>query len=369
MFYVQKQFCKSCWFPISCLIYLLPMLRQLFSPQSYLFFLCSVLFFSCGQSNRPNVSHIDLTIEIERFDKDLYEGKNKDIALTDSLLYRKYGTFYEDFIFKMVGNDSYTSQEVLQGLYEDKAYADLNHEVDSVFPHLKQPEAELAQAFKYVKYYYPEAPLPRFIGFLSGFAYQTPIGDNYFGIGLDMFLGQNSKFYGALAHSIPLYISKRFTPQYILPRVVEYYARENLFTERDEDRTFLSKMIYNGKILYFMDQILPESMPDSVKIGYTAQQLEWCKTFEGNIWGFYLENNLIYETDYNKIQVYLSEGPFTPGLGENNNSAPKLGIWTGWQIIRKYMEENPEVTLQQLMADTDAQTILTKSKYKPKLNK
>lgn len=315
------------------------------------------------------MSEVDLSIHIDRFDKDLYLGKDKDITLTDSLLHQKYGAFYEDFIFKMVGNESYTRKEVLAGIYNDKAYADLNYEVDSVFPNLTQTEKDLTQTFKYIKYYYPQAPIPRFIGFLSGFAYQTPIGDNYIGIGLDMFLGKDSKFYGALVNSIPLYLSKRFTPTYILPRVSEYYVRENLFKERDEDRSLLAKMIYNGKILYFMDQVLPETMPDSVKIGYSSKQLDWVKDYESEIWAFYLESKLLYETDYSKIQVYLSEGPFTPGLGEQNSSAPKLGVWTGWQIVKKYMQQNPEITLQALMADTDAQKILTLSKYKPKPTK
>ncbi|MGV3546811.1 MAG: gliding motility lipoprotein GldB [Pedobacter sp.] len=313
------------------------------------------------------MSNIKVDIKVERFDKDLYSGKGKDITLTDSILHKKYGAFYEDFIFKMVGNESYTRKQVLQGLYEDKAYTDLNHEVDSVFPKLTQVENELTQSFKYIKYYYPKSQIPRFIGFLSGFSYQTPIGDDYVGIGLDMFLGKDSKFYGALIESIPLYLSRRFTPEYIVPRVSEYYVRENLFKERDEDRSLLAKMIYNGKVLYFMEQVLPDNLPDSVKIGYTAQQLDWCKTYEAEIWAYYLENNFLYETDYPKIQVFLSEGPFTPGLGEKNSSAPKLGVWTGWQIVRKYMQENPKVTLQELMADTDAQKILTNSKYKPKL--
>lgn len=352
-------------------IYLLAMIHKTKLCQSYLFFLCAVLFFSCSENKKPNVGHINLDIKIERFDKDLYNLRGKPIQLTDSLLHKKYGAFYEDFIFKMVGNESYTRQQILQGLYEDKnkAYTHLNHEVDSVFPNLDKTEKALTETFKYMKYYYPKAPIPRFIGFLSGFAYQTPIGDNYVGIGLDMFLGKDSKFYGALVHSIPLYVSRRFTPEYIVPRVSEYYARETLFKEQDEDRSLLAKMIYNGKVLYFMEQVLPNHLPDSVKIGYTAKQLTWCKEFESEIWAFYLENNLLYETDYTKIQVYLSEGPFTPGLGENNASAPKLGVWTGWQIVRKYMKENPEITLQQLMADTDAQKILTKSKYKPKLMK
>lgn len=334
--------------------------------QSYLFFLFIITFLSCKQSSKPDVSTIHLDVKIERFDQDLYAGKEKDLKQTDLLLQKKYGVFYDDYVHRMVGNFNYSNEEILSTLYKDQAYHDLNKEKDSVFSNLAPIERDLTQTFKYIKYYYPKAEVPRFISFISGFAVQTPIGDNYMGIGLDMFLGKGTKFYMAIVESVPLYLSRRFTPTYIVPRVTETYAREELFGEQDEDRSLLAKMIYNGKILYFMDQVLADEVPDSVKIGYTSKQLEWCKTFESDIWGYYLANNLLFETDYQKIQVFLSEGPFTPGLGEKNESAPKLGIWIGWQIVKKYMRENPTVTLQQLMTEKDMQKILQAAKYKPK---
>lgn len=333
----------------------------------YLFFLFALTFFSCTQDKRPNVRSINLDIKIQRFEQDLYQGKGKDLAATNELLIKKYGTFYVDFITRMVGNPNLTGIQVLEELYKEKAYTDLNHEVDSVYPKLTTIEKDLTQTFKYIKYYYPKAQVPHFISFLSGFAYQIPIGDNYMGIGLDMFLGKDSKFYPALIKSIPRYQSRRFEPNYIVPRVTEEFARQELFKPSDEDQTLLSQMIYNGKILYFLDQVLPENVSDTVKIGYTGRQLAWCHNFEGNIWGVFLEKNLLFKTDIKEIQLYLTDGPFTAGLGDKLESAPKLGIWIGWQMVRKYMAENPNITLQQLMADNDAQKILTKSKYKPKM--
>lgn len=334
--------------------------------QSYLFFLVILTFSSCRQGTKPDVSAIQLNVKIERFDQDLYNRKTKEVEETDVFLQRKYGAFYEDFLHRMVGNDSYSNEQILSTLFQDQAYEDLSQETDSVFASLEDVEAELTETFKYIKHYYPDIQVPRFIAFISGFAVQTPIGDDYMGIGLDMFLGKDSKFYRSIVESVPMYLSRRFTPQYIVPRVTETYAREELFLERDEDRTLLAKMIHNGKILYFMDRVLADQVPDSVKIGYTTKQLDWCNTFESEIWGYYLENNLLFETDYQKIQVFLGEGPFTPGLGEKNESAPKLGVWVGWQIVRKYMKENPDVTLQQLMAERDSQKILQGSRYKPK---
>jgi gliding motility-associated lipoprotein GldB len=336
-------------------------------PQIYLIFLCVLTFFSCKQGNKPDVSDIKLAIKIERFDRELFAGMKNGIPSTDLLLRKKYPAFYDDYVHRMVGAPGYSNEEILATLYKDQAYADLNHDADSVFRDMKPIEEELTQTFKYIKYYYPQIKVPQFIAFVSGFAVQTPIGDNYMGVGLDMFLGQDSRFYRAIVKSVPLYLSRRFTPAFVVPRLTETFAREELFQQRDENRSMLAKMIENGKILYFMDQVLTEKTPDSVKIGYTDKQLSWCKTFEGDIWAYFMENNLLFETDFQKIQMYLSEAPFTPGVGEKNESAPKLGIWIGWQIVRKYMTENPKVTLQELMAEQDAQKILSAARYKPKM--
>lgn len=335
--------------------------------QKYLIFICLVTLFSCKQSNRPDVSQIKLDLKIQRFDKDLFAGQQKPLEQTDQQLSQKYGNFYNDYVNRIVGNGSYSGPEILGVLYKDQAYKDLSHDADSVFKNMEPMERDLTDAFKHILYYYPNTRVPKFISFVSGFEVQTPVGDDYMGVGLDMFLGKDSRFYGAIVQNVPRYLSRRFSPEYVVPRLTETFAREDLFPERDEDRTLLSKMVQNGKILYFMDQVLPETVPDSVKIGYTARQLGWCQTFEGNIWGYFMESDLLFNTNYQKIQVYLSEGPFTPGLGEKKESAPKLGVWTGWQIVRKYMEENPKVTLQELMAERDAEKILRKSGYKPKI--
>jgi hypothetical protein len=254
----------------------------------------------------------------------------------------------------------------LRSILRNKDYLELSATVAQTFPSLEKQQLELNQAFRYIKYYYPKQKFPRLISFISGFAVQTPIGNDYIGIGLDMFLGKNGdRFYPALRQSIPQYISRRFNPENISPRVIEAFIREEMFLENDADRTLISKMVYNGKILYFMDSVLP-AITDILKIGYSTEQLEWCKENEAGIWAYFLENDLLFESDYMKIQRYLSEAPFTPGLGENSSSAPKLGVWTGWQIVRQYMEKNPDISVQQLMLEKDAQKILAGSKYKPR---
>ena len=336
--------------------------------QIYLIFITGILLASCTNHKKIDVSNIQLEVKIDRFDHDLDQMRQKPMAAQALFLQRKYGAFYQDFIERILPMGSIRDSsyfKTLRGMLANKAYKDVKHDVDSVYPNLDKQEAELTDAFKHIKYYFPKKQLPKIYAYVSGFQAQTSIGDGYFAIGLDMFLGENSRFYPALIQIVPHYVSRRFTPDNITPRVVEGIAREDMFPEPDKDKNLLDKMVYAGKIMYFMDQIIPD-VPDSTKIGFTTAQMKWCDQYKADIWGYFLEENLLYNSDEQKIQKFLGEAPFTPGLGEHNESAPKLGIWTGWQIVRAYMDKNPAVTLPQLMATDDAQKILNGSKYRPK---
>ncbi|MEJ7692806.1 gliding motility lipoprotein GldB [Daejeonella sp.] len=351
--------------------------------QIYLFFFICLVAASCNNKKGPDVSQINLKVSIERFDKELNainglrtevgsrRSELSDLQVKADQLRKKYTWFYDDYMGQMlsvglpVNGPAYLN--TLASVLQNRDYIELNSTVEKAFPDMSTHEAELTDAFKHVRYYYPKQKIPRVITFISGFAVQTPIGNDYVGIGLDMFLGSHGdRFYPALRESIPHYIARRFTPENITPRVIEAFVREDLYQEKDQDRSLLAKMIYNGKVLFAMDSFMPD-VGDTLKIGYTSRQLRWCEENEGGIWAYLIENELLFNSDYTTIQKYLAEAPFTPGIGENSESAPKLAVWAGWQIVRKYMEKNPEVTLQQLMLEKDPQKILSESKYKPKL--
>jgi len=337
----------------------------------YLIFIAMLLLSACGKHKKVDVSNIQVELNIERFDHDFDQLRGHTDSKHADVLLKKYGQFYRDFIERVLGAGSTADTSYLATLkkvFAAQSYLDLKHAVDSVYPNLDKQQAELIDAFKHIKYYFPKKQLPKVYAYFSGFQAQTAIGNGYVGIGLDLFLGADSKFYPALIQAYPHYIARHFTPENMVPRVVEGMAREDMFPESDQDESFLQKMIYNGKVMYFMDQILPDA-PDTLKIGYTAQQLKWSENFQPQIWGYFLENNLLYSTERDRIMKYFTEAPFTNGLGEKNDSSPKLGTWIGWQIVRQYMDRHPEVPLQQLMADADAQKILNESKYRPKAEK
>ncbi len=336
------------------------------TPLIYGFFLIIVLA-SCGGRERIDVSHIDVVVHIERFDKALDSLHRDNILQKNREWLNRYDYFYADYMQHMLeaGNplDSLGIAAVLKQVIETDDFKALRSSVYTTYPDMAAQEAGLTDAFKRLKYYFPEMTVPRFIAFFSGFAMQVPVGQGYIGIGLDMFLGEDSEFYPALRESIPHYLSRRFTPENIVPRVVETYIRQELLPQNDLDVNLLQHMVYQGKILYMMDQVLPD-VADSLKIGYTGQQQEWAAHYERDIWAWFLQEELLYDADYYRIQKYLGEAPFTPELGEGNESAPKLGVFIGWKIVRNYMDRHPEVSLPALLANKDAQQILDESRYR-----
>ena len=325
-------------------------------------------FIGCTSSKEPDISGIKLDVKIERFDQSMEQLTTGNVAQVASQLEKQYDWFYADYIQNMLALGSMADTTYYQNLrivLGNPDYKALAKAVSDTYPNLIKQEAELTDAFKRMKYYFPKQKTPRFISFLSGFSVQTPIGNGYIGIGLDMFLGKDSPFYPALVQSIPQYISRRFTPENITPRVVETYIREEVYPESDATVSLLDKMVYNGKVLYLMQKALPTA-PDSLLIGYTDAQSAWCQTYEADIWAYFIDEKLIFESDYLKIQKFLTDAPFTPGLGENNQSAPKLGVWVGWQIVKNYMDKHPELEPKDLLALQDGQKILRESGYKPK---
>ena len=47
------------------------------------------------------------------------------------------------------------------------------------------------------------------------------------------------------------------------------------------------------------------------------------------------------------------------------DSPGRIAYYIGWEIVNDYMENNPRLTLEALMQNTESQEILQQSGYKP----
>lgn len=229
------------------------------------------------------------------------------------------------------------------------------------FPDLEFLSRELSVVFNLAEMEFPGFQKPEVYTYVSGLLYEHPVhyDDSVLVIALDMFLGWGFEPYRAAG--IPVYMTRRMERQNIAPEccreIARFYMPEDL-----PAKTLLDQMILHGKLLYAMDVLLP-SAPDSLKIGYTADQFKWIRQNERSVWMLLMDQEALYRSDPQLKTRFIQDGPFTSGLPEG--APAMLGRWIGWQIARSYMKKNPETTLVELFAITDAKKILSASGYKP----
>ena len=121
-------------------------------------------------------------------------------------------------------------------------------------------------------------------------------------------------------------------------------------------------MIAEGKVLYISNKLQPHTS-DTLVYGFGIKELKWLSQNEKQIWGFFIENKLLYNTDMLEIRKYITPGPTTAGMPPE--SPGNVGSWVGMQIVDKYMRKNTKTTLQDLIKITDGQMMLSRSGYKP----
>ena len=76
-----------------------------------------------------------------------------------------------------------------------------------------------------------------------------------------------------------------------------------------------------------------------------------------------VERKHLFSTEGILITKYLNDAPFTSYFSQE--SPGRCGVFIGWRIIESYMKNNPKVSLQELMNNTDYKTILEQSVYNP----
>ena len=307
-----------------------------------------LLFSACTSDDKKNVvdvSDIEVDFSLDRFDQKFYTAKSSDLS-TLKKEYPRMLSGVEDSIWlnKMKNEDE----------------LHLFNESQKVFGNFSETKSELEQLFKHIKYYTPTFKAPNIITHISNLDYDYPViyADTLLFVALDMYLGKNNIVYS----DFPKYISQN----YVKEAVVVDAAKDiiNLSYRKEKSITFLERMINEGKFLYLLDRYLPNTS-DELKMNYDADKMEFVQMNEINIWKYFIENELLFSNDSKLNTRFIGVAPFSKFYKEFDQETPgRVGVWTGWQIVRAYMKNN-DVTLQQLMA-TSPETIYKKSKYKPR---
>jgi len=311
----------------------------------YLLVIFGLSFIGCENKDKiaEEVNKIALDLRVSRFDNEFANATASDIP-----------NLRIAYPYLFPAPDSVWIDKLQNSLQ-----IELRQEVKTEFADFETEKADIELLFKYIKYYFPKYPVPLVITVTNDVDYNNRIilADSLLLIGLDNYLGPGHKYYSGLQN----YIAQDMNRDFMVSNIASAFA--NKVVSRPNERTFLTQMIYYGKILYLKDKLMPFHT-DGQKITYSQDQLAWARANEEPMWRHYIENELLYSTDNKLAKQFLDPAPFSKfGLELDNESPGQLGRFLGWQIVRSFMDKN-EVSVQQLL-NLSAEDIFKKSNYKP----
>ena len=305
----------------------------------------------------PNINNIEVEIPLNNLAEKMVNLDTQDKAQE----FIEENPFVANYFFERnrYGEDSIVANSMVN-IFSNPSYKDtLYQQVKNTFGDFTGLQQDFEEAFKYYKYYYPEVTIPELEIVLAGLRKDLFVSDSLISIAADYFLGPDAAY---VPNGVPDYILMRYEKEYIVPMTMLLLTQKQNQTDQT-DQTLLADMIFYGKSYYLTKMTIP-CTPDSLLIGYTAKEMEDINENEHIIWANFLENDLLYETSHFMKNKFIGERPKTFEISQQ--CPGRIGIWVGWQIVNSYMKNNPEVSLQELMENTDAQQIFSQSKYKPK---
>jgi hypothetical protein len=326
-------------------------------------FSIGILFSACS-SNRLNVNtdNINIDFNIIRFDSLLFEPQSDSVTKNIHKTFAKYPEFSELYFQKVIKIGSPYSKDFqdLLDVFLTEYNIKMAYEQNvNIYGNFNPYKNKLQNAFLHYKYYFPEKNVPDIYLMMTGFNHSIVVADDILAIGLDNFLGSNSRFYDQL--QISNYLRNRMEPSVLPFEAVKGWITTE-FPYNDSIDNLVSAMVYHGKILYLMDALFPNE-PDSLKIAYSARDMIWCEKSEDDMWLYMMDQKILFANDIMQMRRIVFDAPFTNPFGQD--SPGRVGQWIGWQIVRSYMNKNAEVTIPELMANDDYQKILLQSGYNP----
>jgi len=333
--------------------------------QRTILFITGIALLLCGCKNNSfdvDISGVDLNIELERFDRDLFEMDQDTMDLAIGTLYQQYGDFFDVYNVHVISIGQASSRRYssyLSMFINDPTNREVYEYTDQIYTNTTELEAELSKGFKHYLYHYPDSLAPRVVAYVSRFNEGLFTVGSFVGVGLDQYLGSDCDYYRQIG--TPLYLVRKKEPARVHVDVMYAWATQ-LYPYNDSLDNVLSRMIYHGQLAWFVSAMYPD-LEEPLNMGFTDDQMKWCRNNEKQMWTHLVEEKLLFSSDPMNIRKLVEDAPYTSFF--TTESPGRAAVWQGWQIINAFAERNPNLSVGQVMLHRNYQELLRLSKYNP----
>ncbi len=323
----------------------------------------STAIMGCGQKENDYKAKLkSQAVAVPELSYSRYEDALFNLDTAD--FQQQLKSIQKDFMPFLEGDlDNAGAVTYIKNFATDTFAIEMYHKVQEAYPDMSYVKDIVETIYSHFNYYYPDVKLPEKVyTCVSGIDPQTPsvqIIKDQLVISLDWYLSQDA-IYDEIG--MPNYRKARTEKLSMAKDVAQTLYFYYLYKPRKQS-DMLNEMVNTGRVDYFVEAMYPD-ITDEALLGYSADQMKWAESNEGQVWADVVGNQRLYATGLDMYIMFFGDGPFTQ---EYSNDAPaRLGEFLGLHVIRSYMSNNNNVTLQELMDETDMQSIFQKSDYKPK---
>lgn len=229
-----------------------------------------------------------------------------------------------------------------------------------IFDEIDDLEKLLSEAFYRLQHFVPDLPIPKVSMHISGFGQSVVSAPGILSAGIDKYLGKDYPIYQELFYEYQC--ERMMAPQLPADYLNGWLRSEFTHASLMEDHRLLDYLVYEGKLLFLMEKILP-SLDFELLAAWNREDYAWCVENEKNMWERILYYEHLYSRDALVLQKYIGDAPNTIYFTED--APARAAIWLGYRMVEEYMRECPELDLLHLMMTVDADHILQTSLYRP----
>ncbi len=251
-------------------------------------------------------------------------------------------------------------EQRLREYYLDSVMQMLLEDVHREYPSLDAEEKEIFTVFHQVKRYDSEFRIPFVYSQMSGLNQSIIVGDSLLGISLDKYLGRDYPLYHRYYYDWQI---RGMGRDRLVPDALFYYLSHEYPLPVDSVHTLLDYIADYGKWHWIIARLRGVDLMQ--EMGFDEERIEGYKRNEAVVWNWLNECGRLTSSEHIFIRRFLLRRGDTPSVGDR--CPDRIGLWMGLQMVDHYMASHPDVTIGELIHDTDYRRMLRESGYNPSL--
>lgn len=308
---------------------------------------------SCSNSNladKQDIKRLDIAIA--------------EFALTDSTARQQICDSFSDGIsaLTVIYPSPADRTRLLDSLSQSSSTRMFMPDIISRLPSLDSLESVMGSLRQNMSAAFPSVQFPDTYSIISPYNQSVISVDSVMLIALNHYLGTD---YEGYIYFEP-YQRVTKTPAHLPYDMAEaLIAGTYPYMGRDRQESALGRMLYDGAVVNAVMEVVPRASL-SEALGYSDSQLEWAHDNESKAWNQLVTRQLLYSTDPLIAERLVNPSPVTTLI--HPDAPGRLGRYIGYRIIRSWLDNGSDRTLEQLLSDgiKNPQAILLEAKYSPK---